>query len=196
MIRVLLLLVVGASVALGARVAYAGGGGGGGACRGPSTPSQGTEVQATRSCFAPMVLQVEPGAEVRWVNQDSTPHNVTPLVDGRADQTHLTAGQSTAIKFESPGVYTYLCSYHPGMIGVVIVSDGTAAGVSSEAAPPIAPSASAVQASPGPDGAPFAAVGIALFAGLLVGAGAASNIGPALLRALRLWVVPPFGRGR
>jgi plastocyanin len=57
---------------------------------------------------------------VKWVNNDNMAHTVT-ATDGNFDSGNLNPGATYVHTFTSPGVYTYLCSYHNWMRGTVTV---------------------------------------------------------------------------
>ena len=117
-----LLLAVLAATALTAVPASAGGGG----CHRPATDVRGTTLALTELCFSPTVLRVDPGSEVRIVNQDSIAHPLSRpggqwFWDGLA-------GDATAVRMNEAGTYPFFCYAHPGMVGVVVVGDGRGTG--------------------------------------------------------------------
>jgi plastocyanin len=80
----------------------------------------GTTVKLDGCTFAPTITRVPVGAEVRWINDSSSPHDVT----GRRFEwgsEQLSTGDSFSRRFAEAGVYPYSCSLHPGMAGVVVV---------------------------------------------------------------------------
>jgi plastocyanin len=177
-----ILAAAGGGLLLAAPSLQAGGGG-----HGCSAPREGADepVFMRASCFTPTILRVETGAEVIWENNDSgAPHNVT-LFDGEVvgGDESLTAGESVSHAFASPGVYGYLCSIHPFMLGVVVVSDGGGSGAAVRAddaslsleASAEPPGASAADADG--DGLSSASVaGIALATGLVAVSGTAAAL--------------------
>lgn len=102
--------------------------GSGGADRPPfeldAAPVRATEVTAVKSYrFDPQVIEVAPGTEVRWTNEDDFPHNVHFLT-GREETYDLPVGGSAEVTFDRPGEYFYECSIHPQqMRGEVIVTE-------------------------------------------------------------------------
>ena len=73
--------------------------------------------------YSPEVIQVEPGDEVTWTNNDDFPHTVR-LKDGSETDKPVAVGDSVSITFEDAGVYSYDCSLHPTqMKGKVIVGE-------------------------------------------------------------------------
>ena len=117
-------LIVGVGLAPG--VATASGGGG---CGRAVTDDDGTRVSIRNFCFGPTILRVRPGETVTWVNRDAFPHIVLGANGawGGFDNVKRTGGE-VSYRFVSSGVYPYVCTYHPGMIGAVVVGNGKAAG--------------------------------------------------------------------
>lgn len=112
-------LVVGSAVAVPAVPAAAGGGG----CRDTApTEGTGTTVEMTNFCMSPSTLRVAPGTTVTWKNVDPVVHNLFALGWGHGV---VEAGASVSQTFADPGTYAYACTLHPGMVGAVVVGDGT-----------------------------------------------------------------------
>lgn len=65
-------------------------------------------------------LTVDASAEVTWLNRDVVPHNAVAN-DGAFDTGNLNGGDSVSVVLEQPGTYAYVCTYHPGMEGVLTV---------------------------------------------------------------------------
>ncbi|MCC6313143.1 MAG: cupredoxin domain-containing protein, partial [Thermomicrobiales bacterium] len=56
-----------------------------------------------------------------WTNDDTAPHTAT--AKGKVfDSGNLDPGASYSFAFTQPGTYDYVCSYHAGMKGTVVVS--------------------------------------------------------------------------
>jgi plastocyanin len=70
--------------------------------------------------FAPMTLTVPAGTTVTWKNLDGEPHTVVSA-DGAFRSKALDENDSFSFKFDKPGVYKYLCSIHPKMVGTITV---------------------------------------------------------------------------
>ena len=72
--------------------------------------------------YRPSIITVVIGVNntVRWVNNDTAPHTVTST-DHSFDSGNLNPGDTFTYTFTQPGTYTYVCTYHPGMKGTVIV---------------------------------------------------------------------------
>jgi plastocyanin len=88
---------------------------------GVSLGAQGdATVMVENFAFQPMAIAVPTDAVVTWRNLDGEPHTVTS-VDGVFRSGALDQGESYSFRFSKPGVYRYLCSIHPRMVGVVTV---------------------------------------------------------------------------
>ena len=87
-----------------------------------STESAGAPVaiEITKFTFAPKEITVAPGTRVVWTNRDESPHTVSSN-----DKSFASKGLDTEDKFEhvfaQPGDFTYFCTVHPFMTGVVHV---------------------------------------------------------------------------
>jgi plastocyanin len=82
----------------------------------PSTPT----VDIAKFAFSPKEITIAPGTKIVWTNHDETPHTVTSN-----DKSFASKGLDTDDKFEhtfaSEGNFTYYCTLHPFMTGVVHV---------------------------------------------------------------------------
>jgi plastocyanin len=118
-----LVLMALAAVALAAPPAAAGGGGG---CHRPPSEGRGDTLTLTELCFSPTVLRVPPGTRVTIVNRDQLDHPLSR--PGGAWSWAGGARDRTAVRLEASGVYPFFCYVHPGMVGVVVVGDGSGSG--------------------------------------------------------------------
>lgn len=77
--------------------------------------------------FVPATLTVTAGTTVTWTNNDTSPHTVT---DNKRTfhSAALDTKDTFTYTFAAPGEYVYRCTFHPMMVGRVIVK---AAGKSS-----------------------------------------------------------------
>ena len=69
--------------------------------------------------FNPKSVTVKVGQTVKWVNQDSAPHNVT---GGPLHSPTFGNGGSFTFKPTKAGTISYVCTVHPGMTGKLIVT--------------------------------------------------------------------------
>jgi len=139
-------LVVGAAlpgVAVPPPVADPGGGGGSpGATGGSTTPaaaapaSQGKaqtiEIKVNEMSFSPAMVTAHVGDTISWVNVGAIPHTVT-ADDGSFDKTPIAPGERYNWVVTKEGTINYVCSYHPGMNGMLMLKPALA-GVKAPAA--------------------------------------------------------------
>lgn len=85
-----------------------------------SAPVSKNAVQISNFSFSPATLTVKVGDAVTWTNQDSQGHSAT-ADDKSFDTGILGQGQSGTNTFSKAGTYTYHCSAHSSMQGMIIV---------------------------------------------------------------------------
>jgi plastocyanin len=72
--------------------------------------------------FNPPKLSIAAGSTVTWKNQDDMPHTIVNDAAPRAFKSPpLDSGEQFSWTFSKPGTYTYFCSIHPKMVGIVTV---------------------------------------------------------------------------
>jgi plastocyanin len=77
--------------------------------------------------FIPGEVEIEAGTTVRWTNEENLPHTVTSGT--RANPTTLfdsgtmVQGDTFTFTFGQAGTYSYFCAFHPGMDGVIVVTE-------------------------------------------------------------------------
>ncbi len=101
---------------------------GGGGCGRPVTDASGTTIAIRSYCFTPTILRIGVGGTVTWVNRDPVPHTVLGANGVWGGYETLKRGADATYRFDRPGVYPYVCTYHPGMVGVVVVGSATGRG--------------------------------------------------------------------
>ena len=104
-------------------------GGGGGGCGRPVTEAAGTDVAVRNFCFTPTIIRVRPGQSIVWSNKDGFEHDVVGANFSWGASQTLPAGATVRYKFSKPGVYPYVCTWHPGMVGAVVVGGSGLEGV-------------------------------------------------------------------
>ena len=70
--------------------------------------------------FSPANIQVTPGTEVTWVNDDAMVHTVT-ADDASFNSGNIAPGAIFRFVFQTLGTYNYHCEIHSGMRGTVSV---------------------------------------------------------------------------
>lgn len=159
---------------------------GGGGCHDPE-PREGTGILVAieRACFRPAILYVEPGTHVTFENHDDMVHNVWGLQAVPSSGGDFRPNSEFTWTFPEQGIYPFQCTYHPTMVGAVVVGEGFAAQISRgndaeallRSAPGSEEEARLVPAASAPDdddvGWPLAAIAVAgSLAGVVVGGGA------------------------
>jgi plastocyanin len=101
---------------------------GGGGCGEPVTDDAASEVTISDFCFSPTIARIEPGATVTFRNADPFPHTVLGANAIWGSFEALRRGDEVTYRLERPGVYPYVCTYHPGMVGAIVVGSGDGPG--------------------------------------------------------------------
>ena len=83
--------------------------------------SGNVDIQMKSFAFNPKEVTVKVGTKVIWTNMDSAGHDVK-ATDGSWGSDTLNTGQSFSMIFDKEGTYMYVCTFHAGMIGTVIVT--------------------------------------------------------------------------
>ena len=106
---------------------------GGGGCGQPVTDARGTGVDIEDFCFSPTIVRVGVGDAVTFTNVDPFPHSVLGANATWGDYAGFKKN-SVTYRFSEPGVYPYVCTYHVGMVGVVVVGDGVGGAIGTSTA--------------------------------------------------------------
>ena len=72
--------------------------------------------------FTPQEVKVEAGTRLTWVNKDDAPHNIVQK-DMKLRSSALDTGDAWSFVANERGTYTYFCSLHPEMTGIITVED-------------------------------------------------------------------------
>jgi plastocyanin len=84
-------------------------------------PSPLSIIHIKNFAYVPDTVTIPPGALVKFVEDDETPHTVTAS-DGSFDSGNLNQKQTWTHVFAKAGTYAYYCAYHTYMKGKVIVT--------------------------------------------------------------------------
>lgn len=87
-------------------------------CREETPGAQRVEIRGFR--YHPDTLTVRAGHTVNWINEDIVPHTATDGA-GRWDSGSIGAGESRQYVAAERGTSAYVCTFHPGMNGVLVV---------------------------------------------------------------------------
>jgi plastocyanin len=77
-------------------------------------------IRIANFTFAPPDLTVAAGTIVTWKNADDSPHRIADK-NGAYASPALDTEDSYSRTFATPGVYPYICSIHPYMVGKIVV---------------------------------------------------------------------------
>jgi plastocyanin len=87
-----------------------------------AAPASGSvNIEMSGFAFNPKELTVKVGTTIIWTNKDNAGHDVK-AADGSWGSDTLTNGQSFSKVFDKEGTYAYVCTFHPGMAGTIIVT--------------------------------------------------------------------------
>ena len=74
------------------------------------------------SAYVPSPITVASGSTVTWTNNDSIAHTSTSTDAGAVfDSGTVAAGGKFSFTFQNKGTFAYHCTFHPGMIGSIVV---------------------------------------------------------------------------
>ena len=82
------------------------------------------EVEITNFSFSPVLVTINVGDTIKWVNRDGAAHTVTADGGSFASGT-LSTNASFVKKFTGAGTFDYHCAFHPDMTGRITVLAST-----------------------------------------------------------------------
>jgi plastocyanin len=86
----------------------------------PKSTTMSSEVAISNFSYMPNELQVKVGTTVMWTNNDSVNHTVT-ADNGAFDSGPFDKGATYSFTFNEAGTFSYHCTIHPKMTGVITV---------------------------------------------------------------------------
>jgi plastocyanin len=110
---------------------------GGGCHGGLFSDAKGVRVDLRDLCFTPTVIRIQPGQSVTWTNRDDTAHTVTGVALRWGAYDELSLNDTVTYRFQTSGVFPYFCVIHPGMVGAVVVGDGTSKDTTTQSVVPV-----------------------------------------------------------
>jgi plastocyanin len=87
-----------------------------------AAPVATTSVDIANFAFSPAIVTVKVGQTITWTNRDEDAHTVA--ITGAPVSVPLQGGDTYTHTFSQPGRYSYLCTIHPNMHGMVVVTTG------------------------------------------------------------------------
>jgi len=79
-----------------------------------------TSIQIQKFLFTPKEITVKPGTTIVWTNKDETPHTIIAS-DGSFLSKAMDTDDHYEHAFATEGDFSYLCTLHPYMTGIVHV---------------------------------------------------------------------------
>lgn len=83
----------------------------------PASAAVTVRVKMRDDVFRPQTVTIDRGDRVRWVNRGERPHTTT----GDTWNAVLDPGETYSKRFRRAGTYSYVCTFHPGMTGRIVV---------------------------------------------------------------------------
>lgn len=79
-------------------------------------------VSIAKFQFTPSPLTIRKGTTVVWTNKDDATHTVSSD-SGLFSSGSIIKGNSYSFTFEKTGTFPYICGFHPGMRGIIEVTE-------------------------------------------------------------------------
>jgi plastocyanin len=79
------------------------------------------EVAAKDNLFEPATIHAEVGQKITWNMDGQIAHTVTATAGAKFDSGALQPGDSFSYTTKKAGTIAYLCSFHQGMTGEIVV---------------------------------------------------------------------------
>src|SRR5882762_7227791 len=86
-----------------------------------STSSKQNKIEIKDFAFNPQTITVKSGEKITWINRDEEPHTIVSVEKQFKKSTALDTDQEFTVTAGAPGTYSYFCSVHPKMTGIIIV---------------------------------------------------------------------------
>ncbi len=86
-----------------------------------STTSKQNKIEIKDFAFNPQTITVKSGEKIIWINRDEEPHTIVSVEKQFKKSSALDTDQEFTITAGLPGTYTYYCSVHPKMTGIIVV---------------------------------------------------------------------------
>jgi plastocyanin len=111
-----------------------------GGAAGTTAGAAGAKVDMSFDAFVPVHAEILAGESVQWSNGSFRAHTVA-ADDGSWDSGRLVSGDTFGHRFDTPGIVTYHCAIHAGMVGDIgvhqLLLDTPAAGAAPGRAYPL-----------------------------------------------------------
>lgn len=87
----------------------------------PGPAPTSADVSITGSSFSPATVTIARGGSVTWTNRDPIAHNAVNTGSSPFNSGTLNQNQTFRFTFNTAGTFNYVCTFHAGMNGTVIV---------------------------------------------------------------------------
>jgi len=88
----------------------------------PSTGGATVAVSMKNIQFSPKSITAKVGQTIKWTNDDSVDHNVTATSGETFKSSNFGQGSTYSTKLTKAGTIQYVCTIHPGMTGMIVVT--------------------------------------------------------------------------
>ncbi|MBJ7604237.1 MAG: cupredoxin domain-containing protein [Candidatus Dormibacteraeota bacterium] len=88
----------------------------------PAAPVATDHVTIKDFRFMPAAITAKAGTTVTWINQDADVHTVAFQAESGLVSKPMQQGESFTHTFASAGTFPYICSIHPSMHGMAVVT--------------------------------------------------------------------------
>ena len=86
-----------------------------------AVPAKAIEVNVKDNLFEPATIHAKVGQKITWNMRGQVSHTVTATDGAKFDSGPLGPGQSFSYTTKKAGTISYLCSFHQGMTGQIVV---------------------------------------------------------------------------
>jgi len=86
-----------------------------------SSGAKENKIEIKDFAFNPQNITVKSGEKITWINRDEEPHTVVSVGKQFKKSSALDTDQTYTIVAGAPGTYSYFCSVHPKMTGMIVV---------------------------------------------------------------------------
>jgi plastocyanin len=88
---------------------------------GVARTGKAVKVDVKDNLFAPATIHAKVGQKITWNLRGQISHTVTASQGAKFDSGPLSPGQSFSYTPKKAGTIQYLCSFHQGMVGTIVV---------------------------------------------------------------------------
>jgi plastocyanin len=85
------------------------------------TSTKQNKIEIKDFAFTPQTITVKSGEKITWINRDEEPHTIVSVEKQFKKSSALDTDQEFTVTAGAPGTYTYYCSVHPKMTGIIVV---------------------------------------------------------------------------